>query len=72
MTVSIRTLFQIASSLNAFFKAAAYGNEATALLAAIMQAQLTIAVGGGVSFEFVISAGVKSHDFNLLIELKTN
>lgn len=72
MTVSIRTLCQIASGRDAFLKAAADGDEASTLLAAIVKTPLTIAVRSGVSVELVISACIRAHVGGLLIQLKTN
>ena len=61
MSVTICTFGQIASGHDAFFEAAADGDETTALLAAIMQAVFAVAIGGGVSFELFVSTGVWSH-----------
>lgn len=54
MSVTICTFGQIASCLNAFFEAAADGDEAAALFTAVMKAIFTVAIGGGVSFELLI------------------
>ena len=67
MSVTICTFGQIASCLNAFFEAAADGDKAATLFTAVMQAVFTVAIGGGVSFELVVSAGVWSHIDALLL-----
>ena len=67
MPVTVRAPRQIASGLNAFFEAAADGDKATMLLAAIVNAVFAVAVGGRVAFELVISAGVWSHVDDLLL-----
>ena len=67
MSVTIRAPRQIASGLNAFFEAAADGDEAAALFTAVMKAIFAVAIGGGVAFELVISAGVWSHIDALLL-----
>lgn len=72
MPVSVRSLGQIASGLDTFFKAAAYGNEAAAPFSSIVKTPLAIAVSGGVSLELVVYAGVWSHIDDPLIELKTD
>ena len=72
MSVTICTFGQIASCLNAFFEAAADGDEAAALFTAVMKAIFTVAIGGGVSFELVKSASISVHVIDLHIELKTN
>ena len=67
MPVTVRTPRQVASGLDTFFEAAADGDEAAALLAAVMQAVFTVAISGRVSFELGISAGVWSHIDALLL-----
>ena len=67
MSVTICTPRQIASGHDAFFEAAADGDQTTALLAAVMQAVFAVAISSGVAFELVISAGVWSHVDDLLL-----
>ncbi|MDD4074625.1 MAG: hypothetical protein PHC80_00885, partial [Eubacteriales bacterium] len=69
--ITVRTSRQIASGLDAFFEAAAYGDEAAALFAAVMQTPFTVAISGGIPFELVISACVWAHIGDLPVELKT-
>ena len=54
MPVTVRAPRQIASGLDAFFEAAADGDEAAALFTAVMKAIFTVAIGGGVAFELLI------------------
>ena len=54
MSVTICTFCQIASGLDAFFEAAADGDETAALFTAVMQAVFAVTIGGGVSFELLI------------------
>ena len=61
MSVTIRAPRQIASGLNAFFEAAADGDEAAALFTAVMQAVFAVTIGGGVSFELLIHVGIWAH-----------
>ena len=63
---------KIASGHDAFFEAAAGRKQASFLFAPIVKAPLTVAVGGGVSFELVKSASISVHVIDLHIELKTN
>ena len=67
----IRTRCQVTSGNDSFLQAAADGGGAASLLSTIMEAPFAIAVGGSISFELFISACVRSHADNLLIELKT-
>jgi len=67
MPVTVRAPRQVASGLDAFFEAAADGDEAAALFTAVMKAIFAVAIGGGVAFELVISAGVWSHIDALLL-----
>ena len=71
MPISVCSFRQIAPGLDAFFEAAADGDEATALFAAVMQTPFTVAVSGSIPFELVISACVWTHIVDLLVELKT-
>ena len=72
MPVTVRAPRQIASGLNAFFEAAADGNQTTALLAAVMQAVFAVAISSRVVFELAVPAGVWLHIDVLLVKLKTN
>ena len=61
MPISIRAFGEIAACVDAFFQAAADGDEAALLLAAIMEAILAIAIFGSVAFKAIVSVRVEAH-----------
>ena len=66
MPVSIRAFGEIAACLDAFLQAAADGDEAALLLAAVVEAVSAIAVCCGVAFEAVVPVRVGAHGEFLL------
>ena len=54
MPISIRAFGEIAACVDAFFQAAADGDEAALLLAAVVEAVPAVAVCCGVAFEAVV------------------
>ena len=63
MPVSIRAFGEIAACLDAFLQAAADGDEAAFLLAAVVEAVPAIAVCCSVTFEAVVDVGFFAHGY---------
>lgn len=66
MPVTICAFGQVAACFDPFFQAAADGDEAALLLAAVVEAVPAIAVFGGIAFEAVVSVRVGAHGEFLL------
>jgi len=66
--VSVSAFGEIASCFDAFLQAAADGDEAAFLLAAVVEAEFAVAVPGGVTFEAVVDVGFGAH-WEFLLEM---
>ena len=67
MPISVSAFGEITACFDPFFQAAADGDEAALLLAAVVEAVFAVAVCRGVALEAVISVRVGAHGDILLL-----